>query len=110
MAVYLKKVDAVQFSLSDEDKERISKRETVLFEGVPVKHVGGENYVAVLQQGENLIRICVSQWLVRHSDGLFQIFWPDKFAQLFVKGSDTETLSIKHDPFKAKSYNQPTIL
>lgn len=110
MAVYLKKVEAVQFMLSDEDKEHVSKREPVLFEGSPVKHVGGENYVAVLKQGENQIRIYVSQWLVRHPDGLLQIFWPDKFAQLFIKGSDADAIKITQKPLMAKSNNQPTII
>lgn len=110
MSFYLKKVDAIQFSLTDEQKELVKNRKPVFFEGSPVKHVGGDQYLALLQQGENLIRVYLSQWLVRHPDGLWQLFWPDQFGNLFIKGSDSDSIHIKNDPFKAKSFNQPTTL
>lgn len=102
MSLYLKKVDAIQFKLTDEQKEMIKSRKAVFFEGSPVKHVGGDQYIALLQQGENLIKITIDQWLVRHGDGLLQLFWPDKFAANFVKGNETDLIEIKYDPFKAK--------
>lgn len=83
MAVYYKKVDAIQFKLTTDDKERLKNRETIYFEGCRVNHIGGNNYVTVLQQGENLFRILETQWLVRHPDGTIQIVWPEKFNQLF---------------------------
>ncbi len=107
MAAYLKKVDAVQFKLTDEQKEQIRSRNAVFFEGSPVKHVGGEQYIALLQQGENLIKISESQWLVRHSDGLWQIFWPDRFNAMFIKGDETEAVAIAYDPFKQRPVIQP---
>jgi hypothetical protein len=110
MPLYLKKVDAIQFNLNDEQKELIKSRKVVYFEGSPVKHVGGEQYIALLQQGENLLKVQSSQWLVRHPDGLWQILWPDQFAANFIKGSDAEALNISHDPFKAKTFNQPNTL
>jgi hypothetical protein len=110
MSLYLKKVDAIPFTLTDEQKQMIKDRKPVFFEGSPVKHVGGGQYIALLQQGENLIKIYETQWLVRHSDGLWQIFWPDKFNAMFVKG-DGDTVSIAHDPFqKTRPINQPTII
>lgn len=110
MPVYLKKVDAIQFNLTDEQKAQIKNRKAVFFEGGPIKHIGGEQYIAVLQQGENLIKIHVTQWLVRHPDGLWQIFWPEKFGQLFIKGSDSDSIQIAYDPFKAKSFSQPNVM
>lgn len=110
MSFYLKKVDAIQFKLTDEQKELIKNRKAVFFEGAPVKHVGGGQYIALLQQGENLIKIQETQWLVRHADGLWQIFWPDRFGALFIKGDETESLHISYDPFKAKSFSQPNTL
>jgi hypothetical protein len=110
MSLYLKKVDAIQFTLTDEQKELIKDRKAVYFEGSMVKDVGGGQYIALLQQGENLIKIHETQWLVRHSDGLWQIFWPDKFNAMFVKGDETDSVNIAYDPFKAKSYIQPTII
>jgi anti-sigma factor ChrR (cupin superfamily) len=110
MALYYKKVDAIQFTLTDEEKELIKQRKPVLFEGAPVKHAGGDSYIAVLQQGENLIRVYNSQWVVRHPDGQYQIVWPDRFAALFTKGNDTDTIKIAYDPFSAKSYNQPNVI
>lgn len=110
MPLYLKKVDAIQFNLTDEQKELIKNRNPVFFEGSPVKHMGGDQFIAVLQQGENLIKIHSSQWLIRHPDGLWQILWPDKFSQLFIKGSDTESVHIAYDPFKAKSFSQPNVM
>ena len=87
MAVYYKKVDAIQFKLTEKEKEQLHKREPIYFEGCQVKHVGGNNYIAVLRQGESLIRILETQWLVRHPDGTQQIVWPDKFSESFVEGS-----------------------
>lgn len=110
MALYYKKVDAIQFNLTDQEKELIKQRKAVHFEGAQVKNVGGDTYLAVLQQGENLIRVYSSQWLVRHPDGSYQVLWPDGFAANFVKGNEGDTVKIKYDPFKAKSYNQPTTL
>ncbi len=111
MSLYLKKVDAVQFILTDEKKEFIKHRQAVFFEGSMVKHVGGEQYIALLQQGENLIKIHETQWLVRHTDGLWQIFWPDKFNALFVKGNEADAIEIKYDPFqKTRPINQPNII
>jgi hypothetical protein len=110
MAVYYKKVDAIQFKLTDEEKERLHKREPVFFEGCKVKHVGGNNYIALLQQGENLIRILETQWLVRNLDGSLQIYWPDRFSQLFTEGSKLEAINIPIESFMAKTFNQPNIL
>lgn len=110
MALFLKKVDAIQFKLSDKDKERIKNREAVYFENSQVKQVGPNQYLAILQQGENLHRIYESQWLVRHPDGMWQIIWPDRFGELFIKGPDADSIAIGRDPFSVKSYNQPDII
>lgn len=110
MAVYYKKVDAIQFKLTDEDKERLHKKEPIFFEGCQVKHVGGNNYLAVLQQGENLYRILETQWLVRHPEGTWQIFWPDRFDKLFIEGSKQDVVNIPQQSFMTKPVNQPNIL
>lgn len=109
MSLFYKKVDAVQFKLNDEEKKIVQSNKTVLFEGGQVKHLGGEVYLTVLQQGENLVRIFEGQWLVR-ADGGYQIYWPDKFNQIFSKGDETEKFNIGLDPFKAKSFGQPNTL
>lgn len=110
MPLYLKKVDAVQFKLTDEDKDKISKREAVFFEGSPVRHMGGDQYLAILQQGENLVKVYHEQWLVRHPDGLYQVLWPDQFSRHFVKGDETESFKIGYDPFtKSRVLNQRAI-
>jgi hypothetical protein len=110
MALFYKKVDAIQFIVTDEDKECIAKKEPVFFDGCQVKHVGGENYIAVLQQGENLIRISNTQWLVRHPDGQLQILWPDRFEKYFVKGADDNFAIEPQGIFTIKPNNQPNIL
>ena len=103
MPPYLKKVEAIQFKLTDEQKALIKSRKPVYFEGGRVKHAGADHYITLLQQGENLIKIQESQWLVRHPDGLMQIFWPDRFGALFLKESDTMAIPANYDPFKGKS-------
>lgn len=110
MALYYKKVDAIQFNLTDEQKTNIHDRKPVLFEGYPVRHVGGENYLAVLQQGENLHRIYNTQWLIRHGDGAWQIISNDHFGGQFIAGNETDTIKITKDPFTSKSYNQPNTI
>lgn len=109
--LYYKKVDAIQFILSDEQKAKAKNHKAVFFEGGQVKHVGGSVYIVLLQQGESLIKIHEGQWLVKHIDGLWQIFWPDDFNRYFIKPdkSDQEIL-ISPDPFLQKGYNQPTTL
>lgn len=99
MSFYLKKVDAIQFRLTDEQKGLINSRQAVFFEGNPVKHMGGGQYIALLRQGENLIKILETQWLVRDPDGLWQIYWPDRFDALFVKGDEADAIKITHNPF-----------
>jgi hypothetical protein len=109
--LYYKKVDAIQFKLTDEQKEQIKNRKAVFFEGSPVKHVGGTVYIALLQQGENQVRVCEGQWVVRHGDGLWQIFWPTDFIRHFIKADmEDREFVIANDPFLKKSYNQPTVI
>lgn len=110
MALYYKQVDAIQFILTDEQKQQIKDRKVVYFENAAVKHLGNDRYLALLQQGENLHRIYETQWLVRHPDGLWQIIWPDQFNAKFIKGSGPDTVRIANDPFLAKSYNQPNTI
>jgi hypothetical protein len=110
MALYYKKVDAIQFKLTDEEKELIKNRKPVTFEGAQVKHIGGTQYLALLQQGENLLRIYETQWLVKHPDGMLQILWPDRFGANFIQGRDVDLVSIQHDPLLTKSYNQPNTI
>ncbi len=109
MPAYLKKVDAIRFSLSDEQKAMIKSREAVFFEGCPVRHAGGNQYLALLQQGENQHRIFEGQWLVRHIDGLWQILNEAEFNRNFIEAPQ-ENYQSGFDPFKVKSYNQPTML
>jgi len=90
MSLYYKKVDAVQFVLTDEQKELIKNRKPVFFEGGQVKHAGVSHYITLLQRGENLIKIQLTQWLVKHPDGQLQILWPDQFGANFIKGSDVK--------------------
>jgi hypothetical protein len=108
MPLYLKKVEAVQFKLTDEQKELIRNRKPVFFEGSPVKFNGGQQYIAVLQFGENLIKIEESQWLVRDPDGGIHIYWPDRFGSIYIKGSEADSIHI--DPHRAKPMNQPNTL
>lgn len=108
MALYLKKVDAIQFILTDEEKENVRNKKTVYFNGYPVKHVGGEQYLVVFQQGENLIRINYTQWLVKHPDGTIQLVWPDQFGSNFIKGKELESIHIPVQ--RTKSYNQPNTI
>lgn len=110
MPLYYKKVEAIQFKLTDEEKELIKNRKEVFFQDGKVKHVGGEQYVAVMQQGENLIKIYEQQWLIRHPDGMMQILWPDRFSANFIKGNEADTINIGHDVFKTRPINQPTLL
>lgn len=110
MALYYKKVDAIQFKLTDEQKELIRQRKPVHFENAPVKCIAPDQYLALLQQGENLHRIYETQWLVRHSDGMWQILWPDRFNADFKRGEEADTIRIGKDPFMVKSYNQPNTL
>lgn len=110
MALYLKKVDAVQFLLTEDEKALIKDRKRVYFENAPVKHLGAGQYLALLQQGENLHRIYETQWLVRHPDGLWQILWPNQFGALFTKGNELENIKPGIDPFTTKSYNQPNTI
>lgn len=98
--LYYKKVDAIQFNLTDEQKELIKKRKAQFFEGSAIKHVGGNQFIALLQRGENLIKICEGQWLVKHLDGQWQIYWPGDFIRHFVKADlEDKEFVLAHDPF-----------
>lgn len=109
--LYYKKTDAVQFTLTDEQKEQARHNKAVFFEGGQVKHLGGNVYIALLQQGENLVKIHETQWLVKHIDGLWQLFWPQDFNRYFEKPERPGSgISITSDPFLKKGYNQPTTL
>lgn len=108
MPLYLKKVEAVQFKLTDEQKELIRNRKPVFFEGSPVKFNGGQQYLALLQFGENLLKIEDSQWLVRDPDDGIKIYWPDRFGSLYIKGSDADSIHIP--PQRSKPMNQPNTL
>lgn len=94
--LYYKKVDAVQFVLTDEQKEQARKRKAVFFEGGQVRHIGGVNYIALIQHGENQIKVWEGQWLVKHPDGLWQILWPAEFNRHFEKSE--KELGLRH-PF-----------
>lgn len=108
--LYYKKCDAVQFKLTDEQKELAKHHKAVFFEGGQVKHLGGNVYIALLQQGENIIRMHEEQWLVKHQDGLWQILWPVDFIKHFVKANmEDKEFVLAKDPFIQKSYNQPTL-
>lgn len=108
--MYLKKVDAVQFKLTDEQREDVKNRKAVYFEGSPVRNMGGDQYLAILQQGENMIKVFHEQWVIRHPDGLWQVLWPDQFNRNFKKGDEAESFRIGHDPFtKPKQINQRSI-
>lgn len=109
MSVYLKRVDAIQFVITDAQKDLIKSRKAVYFEGSPVKHAGGSQYIALLQQGENLIKIQETQWLVREPGGLWQVYWPDQFGSLFIKGDQPDSINpTATNPFnKAKALKQP---
>lgn len=109
--LYYKKVDAIQFSLTDEEKMAIAQGKPVFFEGSSVRHIGGTQYLAVLQQGENLVKVHIEQWLIRHPDGMWQVLWPDDFNRNFEAAKvDDPEFRIHRDPFAQKSYNQPTRL
>jgi hypothetical protein len=110
MSLYYKKVDAVQFKLTDTEKESIKNRKAVYFENGRVKHIGGNQYIAVLQQGENLIKISEQQWLVKSPDGMMQIYWPDRFNQQFIKGDEADSIQIGNDLFRGRPVNQPNAL
>lgn len=109
--LYYKKVDAIEFKLTPEQKEQIRSRRAVFFEGSPVRHIGGHQFIVMLQQGENQIKICEGQWVIRHGDGLWQILWPADFIRHFVKADmEDKEFIIANDPFLKKSYNQPTVI
>jgi len=110
MALYYKKVDAIQFDLTEEQKKAIEQRVRVYFENGPVKHIGGAQYVALLQRGEDVVKVYNGQWLVRHPDGYLQVLWPDEFQRNFCEPSQPEDFKILNDPLLKKSYNQPTTL
>lgn len=80
---WLKKVDANQFTLTDEQKELIRSRETVYFENEPVRWNGGEQFLVSLRKGEGFVRVLEGQWFIKHPEGYWEVLWPDQFDKLF---------------------------
>lgn len=108
MAVYYKKVDAVQLLLTGEELESLKGGRKFFFEGVPVRYMGGVSYCAILRQGENQVKVQATQWVVRHPVNLWEVVWPEEFASHFI-AAPTETMMVSSDPFNHKSFNQPTV-
>ena len=109
MSVFYKKVVAKQLKLSPEELDELKKGKSFDFEGAKIRSDGGVMYFALLQSGENLIKVSASQWLVRHPNGHFEILWPEEFDRDFIP-SDDQKIEMKSDPFLKKSYQQPTAL
>lgn len=68
MPEYYKKVVCVQFTLTAEEKDRISNKEALTFEGQPIKESAGGRYHILLPIGERLFPVHESDWIVRNPD------------------------------------------
>lgn len=106
MALYHKKVNAVQFVLSDEDKKRIRAGEKLFFEGQPIIYSVNRPLITLIKQGETLVRVEETQWLIRHPEGTLEVLWPDLFNQRFIKAPGPEQPVVR----KNYSTNQPNVI
>lgn len=110
MDVFYKKVLAEQLLLTEEQRVELKQKRTpIYFLGHPVRMLGEVNYGIVLKQGENLVRVMSTQWVVKHPDGAFQVLWPHEFEEYFVKAPD-QTLRVEKDPFNQPTKEQATVL
>lgn len=105
MPVFYKKVEAVRLLLTDEQVTALKGGEKFDFEGVPIKFIGGNSYIALLRQGESMVKVSAGQWVIRHPEGHWQVLWPHEFEGVFIEAPD-ETVLIKTDPFNQKSFKQ----
>lgn len=83
MALYYKQVDAVQFLLTQEQKNEMRERKPVFFEGYQVKYLHGNVYMVLIPYGESLIRLYETQWLVKEKPG-WQIYSATDFNNQFI--------------------------
>lgn len=79
----LKKVEAIQFLLTDQEKEIARSWKKVYFENEPVRWNGGEQFLVSLRKGENYIRILEGQWLIKHPEGYWEVLWPEQLQPHF---------------------------
>jgi len=107
--VFLKKVDALQLKLTDSELADLKAGHPVFFINGRVKEYG-PSYFVLEQVGENLIKICEGQWVVRHPEGHLEVLWPDQFNNHFKMAEEQEPYNFSNDPFLKKSYNQPTVI
>lgn len=92
MAQYYKKVDAKQFTLTEQQKSDIRDKKLVHFEGGQIKWNGTSTFLVLLQQGENLHRMYETQWLVKHPEGAWQILWPHEFNKDFISAKQIQPI------------------
>ena len=107
--VLYKKVEGVQFLLDENEIAKLKEGQPVLFMGERVRWCGGDNYMVVIQSGQDLIRIIDRQWVITHPEGTYQILYDFQVEANFIKAPAEEVVNIAIDPFTAKSFIQPTV-
>lgn len=86
MPEYFKRVPAVQFAPTADEKEQVVKGKQVLFEGEPIKHGANGRFHVLLKLGERLIPVYDTQWIAREPD--LHIYNDHEFHAAFVEAWD----------------------
>jgi len=93
MPEYYKKVVCRQFTLSPEEKEAIAKKQTVTFEGQPVRESAGGRYHILLPIGDRLIPVHESDWIIRNPE--IEIKRDHEFKNQYVSFDNIDTVALE---------------
>lgn len=93
MPEFYKRVVCNQFMLSDEDKARCVKGDTVFFEAQTVKHGGNGRFHILLPIGERLFPVYETQWIVRNPT--LEIYHDHEFVTKFVRYENIDPVALQ---------------
>lgn len=94
MPEFFKRVVCTEFQLTPAEKERIVKGDNILFDGQPIKHLGGGRFHVLVHIGDRLVPINETQWLVKNNPGI-EIYHNAEFHAKFVAREEIDPVAIK---------------
>lgn len=93
MPEFYKRVICSQFNPTQEQRDQVVKGEIVLFDGQPIKHLGGSRFLVLIPIGDRPTPVGETQWLVNNNPGI-EIYNDNEFHAKFV---DPLVLDIKNN-------------
>lgn len=89
MPEYYKRVVVVQFAPTEEEKAKVLKGETVLFENERIRHGANGRFHVLLKAGDRLIPVYDKQWIAREPD--LHIYYEHEFRSAFLQKGEVDS-------------------